>query len=111
MANFVLTLNAIYNGALADELNDKLTEVVRAAEATGKVGSIGITLKIKTKGNSGQVEITPAVTAKIPEHERGTALMFATPEGNLQLQDPRQQALDLKEAMRPKEKPLKQVGA
>lgn len=105
MANFNQTLETIYAGGLAAELDEKLTEVVRAAELTGKAGSITVSLKIKAKGNSGQIEITPAVKAVVPEHERGNVLMFATPEGNLQLEDPRQQKLELKDA--PLAKPLK----
>ena len=85
MANYAQTLSDIYRGGLLSELDEKLSEVVKAAELTGKQGSLALTLKIKTKGNSGQVEITPV-------------LMFATPEGNLQRQDPRQRNLDLKEA-------------
>ena len=95
MASFIKTLTDI---GLSVELDEKLTEVVRAAEMTGKVGSITVSLKIKAKGNSGQIEITPAVKAVVPEHERGNVLMFATPEGNLQLEDPRQQKLELKDA-------------
>lgn len=102
MANFNQTLDTIYAGGLAAELDEKLTEVVRAAELTGKTGSISVTLKIKAKGSSGQIEITPAVKALVPEHERGNVLMFATPEGNLQLEDPRQQKLNLKDAPEPK---------
>ena len=98
MANYAKTLSDIYRGGLLSELDEKLSEVVKAAELTGKQGSLALTLKIKTKGNSGQVEITPVVKAAVPEHDRGNVLMFATPEGNLQLQDPRQRNLDLKEA-------------
>ena len=105
MANFNQTLDTIYAGGLAAELDEKLTEVVRAAELTGKTGSISVTLKIKAKGSSGQIEITPAVKALVPEHERGNVLMFATPEGNLQLEDPRQQKRTFKDA--PEAKTLK----
>ena len=105
MANFNQTLDTIYAGGLAAELDEKLTEVVRAAELTGKTGSISVTLKIKAKGSSGQIEITPAVKALVPEHERGNVLMFATPEGNLQLEDPRQQKLTFQDA--PESKTLK----
>lgn len=104
MANFNQTISNIYQGGLSDELDEKLSEVVKAAEITGKVGSITVQLKIKAKGNSGQIEISPVVKANIPEHERGTAIMFATPEGELQLQDPRQRDLELKEV---EKKPLK----
>ena len=105
MANYAKTIADIYQGGLIDELNEKLSEVVRGAELTGKPGSLSLNLKIKAKGSSGQIEITPVVVSRVPEHERGSALMFATPEGNLQLQDPRQANLELKEA--PVKAPLK----
>ena len=108
MASFIKTLTDI---GLSVELDEKLTGVVRAAEMTGKVGSITVQLKIKTKGNSGQVELTPVVKAAVPEHERGSAILFATPEGNLQLNDPRQPDLPLKQVEKQAEAKLKIVGA
>lgn len=98
MANYAQTLSDIYRGGLLSELDEKLTEVVKAAELTGKQGSLTLTLKIKTQGSSGQVDLTPVIKSVVPEHDRGNVIMFATPEGNLQLQDPRQKQLDLKEA-------------
>lgn len=85
MANFVKTIEDL---KLNTELSEKLAEVIKAAELTGKVGAISIQLKFKAKGNTGQIEIQPIIKANVPEHERGTAIMFATPEGNLQLNDP-----------------------
>lgn len=96
MADFSQTLSDIYNGGLLDDLSERLTQVVKASEQTGKTGSITLTLKIKTQGSSGQVEIKPVIKSVVPEFENGTALMFITPEGNLQLNDPRQKKLDLK---------------
>ncbi len=97
MANFIEVTKHIQYGSLAEELDEKLTELVNQCEKTQRGGSITLTFKLKPgKGNNGQMEIIPVVTAKIPEHERGSAIMFTTPEGDLQQQDPRQKQLDLK---------------
>ena len=109
MSNFVKTIEDL---KLNTELSEKLAEVIKATELTGKVGAISLQLKFKAKGSTGQIEVTPVIKATIPEHERGTAIMFATPEGNLQLNDPRQPDLPLKkveEAEQPKH--LKIAGA
>ncbi|WP_373753621.1 hypothetical protein [Neisseria weixii] len=109
MANFVKTIEDL---KLNTELSEKLAEVIKAAELTGKVGAITIQLKFKTKGNTGQIEIQPIIKANIPEYERGTAIMFATSEGNLQLNDPRQLDLPLKQVEQAETpKTLKIAGA
>lgn len=96
MANFIQLVEDTYRGGLAAELSEKLTEVVRACEKTGKQGNITLQFKVKARGNSGEMLISPVVKSSVPEHDKGEAIMFSTPEGNLQLQDPRQGDLDLK---------------
>lgn len=109
MANYLQTIENIYQGNLVDELNEQLTELVKACELTLKQGSITLEIKIKAQGNTGQMEIKPAVKTKIPQHERGTAIMFATPEHNLTLQDPRQGNLNLKVLEKTQQK-IKKIG-
>lgn len=55
------------------------------------------TLKAKRKpigGKAGQVELDIDVKTKLPAPTRGKTLMFATPDNNLQRENPRQQTLD-----------------
>jgi hypothetical protein len=93
MKPFIDTLNAIRYGNLHEELTDKLSELTKACSETGKVGEL--TLKIKLKpGKAGQMEILDEIKAKIPEFERGSTILFTTPEGNLQREDPRQMKLE-----------------
>lgn len=102
----------IQYGSLAEELDEKLTELVKACESCHRQGELTLTLKLKPgKGNSGQMEVTPVVKMKAPEAERGSAILFTTPEGNLQQQDPRQPNLPLKQAAEPAEPVLKIVKA
>lgn len=106
MNQFVDVLQQIQYGSLNEELSEKLQKLVQACESTQRLGSISLTLKLKPgRGNSGQMEITPIVKVQIPEAERGSAILFVTPEGHLQTQDPRQKNLELQQ-VEPK-KPLK----
>ena len=60
---------------------------------TGRAGELRLTIKLKP-GKAGQVEVSDDITVKAPKPERGTSIMFATPEGNLQREDPRQMSIE-----------------
>lgn len=90
---FVDTLRQIRYGQLQEELAEALNELTQKCTATGKVGEL--TLKIKLKPNvAGQVEVLDDLNVKTPKPERGSSIFFATPEGNLQREDPRQGTLE-----------------
>lgn len=80
-------------GELTDELNEKLSELVNACVNTGKVGTLTLSIKLKP-GKAGEVEVTDTVKSSVPQLERGSYLMYPTPEGRLQRHDPRQIAID-----------------
>lgn len=105
---FADVLQDLRYGTLHDELSDKLQEVVNACIDTGKVGSITLSIKLKP-GKSGELEIIDTVKAQIPELEKGTSIMWATPEGNLQRQDPRQMTIDGLKSIGKEDRPLKTV--
>lgn len=90
---FVDTLNALRYGQLHDEMTDKLHELTKACTDTGKSGTLTLVLKMKP-GKAGQMEIIDEIKSKIPEFERGSTILFTTPEGNLQREDPRQMKLE-----------------
>lgn len=90
---FIDTLTALRYGELHDELSEKLNELVAACADTGKAGTLTLTLKLKpSKGAA--LEISDEVKVKVPKLEHGSTLMFPTPEGNLQREDPRQLKLE-----------------
>ena len=100
---FTDTLIAIRFGELAEETSDALNELVQACASTGKAGSLTLTIKLKP-GKAGQMELIDDVKLKLPAPERGSTLMFATPEGNLQREDPRQLSIEgLREVKKPAE--------
>lgn len=90
---FTDLLTALRFGELHEELTDKLNELVTTCTDTGKAGTLTLTLKLKpSKG--GAIEISDDVKTKLPSFEHASTLMFPTPEGNLQREDPRQLKLE-----------------
>lgn len=80
---------------LAEELADALNDMVHASTETGKVSELALKIKLKPLGgSSGQMELDSDVKAKLPQPARGKTLMFATPNNNLQRENPKQQTLD-----------------
>ena len=94
---YIHTLNQLLHGATSEELSEKLSNCVEAVRNTGKQATLTIKLTIKPIGQgTGQYEIRDKITETIPELDRGMTLMFGTPEGNLEREDPRQKSLKLK---------------
>lgn len=108
--NLSATLASIRYGSLSDEFESKLRELVLAATETGKKGSLTLAITIVPR-KDGQVEVVDDLKAKLPEHDKGATILFATPEGNLMRQDPRQLELDqLREVSTNRSTTLRDVG-
>jgi len=90
------TLRHIGGGVFIDIASDKLAELVAAVDSTGKSGSIDLKIKMKKATRGGAMHITGTVKLNKPAEEPMEAMLFATPEGNLTVDDPHQQKLDLK---------------
>jgi hypothetical protein len=89
---FTDTLNALRFGTLTDDLTKALHELTQKCGDTGKPGEIKLTIKLKP-GSGGQMEVYDDITVKAPKEQKGSSIMFATVEGNLQREDPRQLSL------------------
>ena len=97
-----LNLNGVYvetdDGEvlqLLDLASDKLAELVNAVTSTGKAGSL--TLKIDVKpSTAGALAVRGDVKIKKPARLPREALLWATPDGNLLAEDPKQTRLELK---------------
>jgi hypothetical protein len=87
------TLVQLRFGELHDELTEAIKEVILKVGATQKAGKISLNLSFKA-GKGGQIEIMDDLKVTLPKEERGSTIMFATPEGNLTRQDPRQQVFE-----------------
>ena len=93
--NFLVT--QLRYGAAHIELSEKLNECVNTARDTGKPATLTLTLKIipDAKGE-GTYRIEDKIVHKLPNFDQGSTVMYGTPDGNLQREDPRQKALDLR---------------
>src|SRR5579871_6493070 len=92
---FTETLADIRNGDVIAELTDQLREVVSKVNETGRPGSLVLTLKVKkaAKGAGNTLLIEDDIRVKLPVMEKGTTVLFATEDGQLQRNDPRQPRL------------------
>ena len=91
MRNATEQLTDIRGGLMVEELTEALAEVVNAVIATGKKGALQLKLDINpaSKGDA-VVTVTDEIKKTVPQEKRTGTLMFATPSGSLQRQDPRQ---------------------
>lgn len=83
-------------GRTHDELSEGLADLVSAIQATGKGGSIVLTINLKPleKGNTNAIIVTDKVTVKAPQLERKSSVFFPDEAGNLHRSDPNQLAFD-----------------
>lgn len=87
------------HGKLAQELTDKLDQLVQAVHMTGKAGTLAlqITLKPLEKGDGSILTVTDKVAVKLPVESRPPSLFFVDHDGNLSQNDPNQMTLELHE--------------
>jgi hypothetical protein len=79
-------------GETIDELSEEFNKLVQAVENTGRAGELTLQIKLKPS-TAGAIELTDLVKVKLPPQQKGTSLFFATPEGNLVRNDPRQKEI------------------
>lgn len=86
MSEFIETYRS---GVLNDIVTLEFADLVQECEKTQKNGNFTISIDVKPKA-SGETEVVVKFKAKKPERSAMTAIMFATPEGNLFDNDPKQ---------------------
>lgn len=89
------TLRHIEGGVFLDDASDRLAELVKAVDSTGKPGSLTMKIDIRP-ATKGAKAVRGQTTIKKPAEPPMEVLMFDTPEGNLLTEDPAQSKLDLK---------------
>lgn len=87
------TLKSLRYGTLDEELGERLNELVERVNATQRMGSVTLSLKIKP-GGPGRIEIIDDYKVNMPKEERGSSIMFVMPSGKLSRNDPRQAEID-----------------
>lgn len=89
------TLKHLAGGTFLDEAGDRLSELVAAVDSTGKAGTITLKISVK-KTTKAAMQVIGEIKLTKPQEAPDATLMFPTPEGNLLVNDPRQQNLELK---------------
>ncbi|WP_205208298.1 hypothetical protein [Chromobacterium haemolyticum] len=91
------TLRSLGHGTFIDDASDALNKLVTAVDETGRAGKLTLTLSIKkaTRG-SGAMVVQDEIKLSLPKPDSRETMLFATPEGNLVTEDPRQQQLELR---------------
>jgi len=90
-------------GETLEELSEEFNKLVKVVEDTGRGGELTLTIKLKPS-TGGAIELEDLIKLKLPPRIKGTSLFFATPEGNLQRNDPRQKDIPgLKEVVTEKQ--------
>ena len=93
--DILLTIN---KGATFAELSEKLRSLVQAVRATGKGGSLALTIKVApaARGDGDVVMVDAGVRVRAPEPDHRKNVFFSTEDGNLSLSDPEQMDLPLR---------------
>lgn len=96
---FAAVLAEVRGGSAHARVSALLADVSQAVAATGKKGKLTLTLDIAPVPNAaeGTLMVTVSSVAKIPEPDDATptTVFFASDNGNLRRDDPRQQQLPL----------------
>lgn len=90
------TLRMLQGGAFAEDAGQKLADIVKGVDETGKAGRLTITIDVKKAGAA--VSVRAKATDKTPEEQADDDLFWPTVDGNLSLQNPNQRSLDLQAA-------------
>lgn len=88
------TLRLLQGGTFLEQCSDKLAELVRGVDETGKAGKLTITLDFKKVGAA--LSVLAKVTDKTPEEPADADLFYPTVDGNLSVSNPNQRSLDLR---------------
>lgn len=92
-------LGDLGQGHFLGEAGDALQQLVNAVSETGRGGSLTLTLKLKKSARGAcAITVQDDIKLTLPKQDARETMMFATPEGNLLTEDPRQSKLPLQTA-------------
>lgn len=90
---FVEVLVRQGRGSTNEELSEALRELTKRVVATGKPGTINLTVNVSQIKKTGQLIISDKIRTKLPEYDRPVTIAFADEAGNLLREDPNQRPL------------------
>ena len=89
------TMHHIGNGFFIDTASEKMAELVKRVNESGKAGKIDLTINVKKLVKNGAMQITGRVKATMPPDDPMETVLFATDDGALTPDNPHQQKLNL----------------
>ena len=92
------------------DLTQGMNELLEAVQATGKAGSITLTVKVKPEGGR-LIKVSDEVNVKIPKADRDPALFYVTDDNELSRDNPDQPKLPLKMVNDTPSSKAKEIGA
>ena len=98
MTPFPEFLVSLRDGGASLDAAEALAELMEAVVATGRAGSLTLTVKISpaSKGNVMAFAFEDTLTVKAPKAEKGQPLLFRRRDGSLSRRDERQPELPLR---------------
>jgi len=93
---FADVLRELSQGRTHDELGEAVYDLAARVRATGKKGTLTLTIAVEPmKGDEQVLVISDEIRLKLPEFPRKPSIFYATREGNLSRTNPQQLALDV----------------
>lgn len=103
---FAAVLQEIGGGKVAARLAEQLAELTEAVSATGKKGTLALTITVAPigKGNTANLVVSARIACKTPEGDDAvpSSVFFHDVDGNLTRHDPNQPTLPLRGLDTPK---------
>lgn len=97
MSNNILeTCRHIGGGTFIDQAGDKLAELIKAVNESGRAGKVELIIGVKKATRGGAMHITGKVRLTKPAEDPMEAMLFSDDDGRLLTEDPYQNKLDLR---------------
>jgi hypothetical protein len=95
---------------IMDVAGDKFTELINAVATHNKAGTLTLKVAIKPS-TAGALAVKADVSITKPKGMPAESLLWATPDGNLEAEDPRQLKMELKPVAHEPTRELKSVNS
>ena len=95
---FAQTLQNLRSGFAANELSEKLQELVSGVRLTGRSGELVLRVKVKpaSQGDTTALMVSDEISVRMPKVKNAETIFFAGDDNSLLRSDPRQKELPLR---------------
>lgn len=111
---FAAVLHDIASGTVAARLAVELHDLIEAVQATGKGGTLTLSLAVKpiAKHNAEALNVSAAIAVKAPREDAPVTVFFVDGAGNAVRHNPHQPELPLREVPQVNDdRPIREVNA